>query len=524
MNKEDLTSAYREYIACLNRQDWQKLGRIVHKDVQHNGEKLGLDGYRAMLERNFEEIPDLSFKVDLLVSDPPTIASRLRFDYTPTGDLFGLPLDAQSQIASLEISQKSLVQINAEIRSLQKTAQDAKGTPDYDNLQKAYQQKLNDLAREASVRSLLRDLYSRNQLKEQLTWFWFNHFNVHQAKGEIRAFVGDYEDNAIRSHVLGHFRDLLAATLFHPAMIQYLDNQQNAAGHINENYAREIMELHTMGVGSGYTQKDVQELARILTGVGLNLNGNVPKLNPKLSRDYRAANLFEFNPARHDYGDKMFLGQTIKGGGLDEVTQAIAILSREPATAHFVSLQLAQYFCCDHPPASLVAKMAETFQKTDGSIRDVLRAMFDAPEFRASLGDKFKDPMHYAVSAVRAAYGDTVILNAQPIMNWLNRMAEPLYGHETPDGYPLTEAGWAGPGEMESRFEIARMIGVGHSGLFKLPSDQKEPAPPPVIQSTRYTQAIMPTLGVGTTTALAQAKNPAEWNLLFLSSPEFMHR
>ncbi len=130
---------------------------------------------------------------------------------------------------------------------------------------------MNDLVREAQSRSLLRDLYAPDQLREQMTWFWFNHFNVQSSKRDIRAMVGDYEDQAIRPHALGKFRDLLEATLRHPAMLRYLDNDQNAAGRINENYAREIMELHTMGVGSGYTQKDVQELARILTGVGVDL-------------------------------------------------------------------------------------------------------------------------------------------------------------------------------------------------------------------------------------------------------------
>src|SRR5580658_4508789 len=188
----------------------------------------------------------------------------------------GLPADAKAEIAAMEISQKSLVDIDREVRDLQKAAQSVKGTPDFDAAQKTYQQKLNDLAREAATRSLLRDLYSKNQLKEQLTWFWMNHFNVAQSKNDIRAFVGDYEETAIRPHVLGKFHDLLAATVTHPAMLEYLDNFQNAKGHINENYAREIMELHTMGVGAGYTQSDVEELARILTGVGIDTKPEDP--------------------------------------------------------------------------------------------------------------------------------------------------------------------------------------------------------------------------------------------------------
>ncbi len=438
----------------------------------------------------------------------------------------GLPEDAQLQIAGMDIARKSIVQINEEVLGLRSAAQRAKGQPGYDQVQKAYQQRLNDYARQAATRSLLRDLYSRNQLKEQLTWFWMNHFNVSQKKGEIRAFIADYEDTAIRPRVLGKFRDLLAASVFHPAMLQYLDNAQNAVGHVNENYAREIMELHTLGVGSGYSQKDVQELARILTGLGVNASGKAPNVKRQFRSDYRAGkNLVEFNPNRHDFGDKVFLGARIKGEGVREVLEAIAILSAEPPTAHHISSELAQYFCCDDPPESLVAAMAATFQASDGDIAAVLKTLFASREFEASLGQTFKDPVHYAISALRAAYGDTVIVNSQPLLGWLNRMGEPLYGHETPDGYPLSSAAWSGPGQMATRFEIARLISLGHSGLFKLADDKAgELAPPPNIQQTRYYSVIAPTLEAATRSALAQTQSVTDWNMLFLSSPSFMRR
>jgi uncharacterized protein (DUF1800 family) len=454
------------------------------------------------------------------------LARYLDGQLNPSSD-DGLPPDANAQIAAMEISRKPVVELVAETRALQKRAQSLKGTPDYDAAQKEYQATLNGLAREAQTRSLLRDLYSRNQLKEQLTWFWMNHFNVSQNKNDIRALIGDYEENTIRPQVLGKFGALLAATVISPAMLQYLDNSQNAKGHINENYAREIMELHTMGVGSGYTQNDVQELARILTGVGVNLSGQPPKLARPVAEYYRAKDLFEFNPNRHDFGDKVFLGAPIEGKGFIEVEQAITILVAEPATARHVSTQLAEFFCCDDPPASLVNKMAATWRATGGDTREVLRTLFTAPEFRASLGTKFKDPIHYAVSALRASYGEQVILNPQPLLNWLNRMGEPLYGHETPDGYPMTEASWSGPGQMETRFEIARQIGLGHSGLYKSPDDPptvKEPAPPPLILQTHYYQAVAPTLSPETRTALQEGQSPADRNMLFLSSPEFMRR
>jgi uncharacterized protein (DUF1800 family) len=250
------------------------------------------------------------------------LQNYLKAQLNPSAD-DGLPPEAQAQIAAMEISQKSLMAINLEVRDMQKAAQAVKGTPDFEAAQKAYQQKLNQLAHEAQTRSLLRDLYSKNQLKEQLTWFWMNHFNVSQNKDEIRALVGDYEETAIRPHVLGKFRDLLAATVVHPAMLQYLDNFQNAKGHINENYAREIMELHTLGVGSGYTQDDVQQLARILTGVGINRNGQPARIQPALAHYYRSKDMFEFNPNRHEFGDKQFLGGTIEGNGIDEVQRAL---------------------------------------------------------------------------------------------------------------------------------------------------------------------------------------------------------
>jgi len=437
----------------------------------------------------------------------------------------GLPPDAQAQIAAMEITQKNLIAIDAEVRDLQRAVQATKGGDDNDTARKAFQQKLQQLGREAATRSLLRDLYSKNQLKEQLTWFWMNHFNVSQNKNDIRALIGDYEETAIRPHVLGKFRELLAATAIHPAMLIYLDNVQNAAGHINENYAREIMELHTLGVGSGYSQDDVQHLASILTGMGVNRTGQAPRLNPAVAHYYRAGGLFEFNPNRHQFGDKQFLGATIESGGISEVDKAINILAAEPPTAHYVSTELAEFFCCDAPPDSLIQAMTATWKASDGDIKQVLATLFASPEFKASLTQKFKDPIHYAVSALRATYGNQVILNPQPLLNWLNRMGEPLYGHETPDGYPMTQAAWSGPGEMETRFEIARQIGQGHSGLYRLQGDTApEPAPAPLILQTRYYQAVAPTLSSATRGALAQSASPADRNLMFLASPEFMHR
>ena len=436
-----------------------------------------------------------------------------------------LPPEIQAQIDAMTISQQPVMTLAADMEARNRALRDITDDDQKKAAQTAYQQDMNRLSREAQVRLVLREVYSPNQLQEQMTWFWLNHFNVYAAKSNLRALVGDYEQNAIRPHALGKFRDLLGATVRHPAMLRYLDNEQNAANRINENYAREIMELHTMGVGSGYSQKDVQELARVLTGLGVNFSTNTPKVRPALSNQYVRDGAFEFNPNRHDYGDKVFLGQPLKGRGLPEINEALDRLSRAPATAHFISQKLAIYFVSDTPPKALVDRMTQTFLRTDGDIADTLRTLFSSQEFAQSLGKKFKDPLHYAISGVRLAYDDKPILNAAPILNWLSRMGEPLYGHETPDGYPLLAQSWTGSGQMTTRFEIARTLGYSSAGLFKSDGDQPVQRPAfPMLANDVYYQSLRNTLSPTTQQALAQAGSQQEWNTFLLASPEFMNR
>jgi uncharacterized protein (DUF1800 family) len=436
-----------------------------------------------------------------------------------------LPEHAQTQIDALTISQTPPVKLAIYLEQQRRDAMAIDDPEQKRQARRAYRQALAQVGREAAVRSLLRDLYSPDQLKEQLTWFWLNHFNVHANKGNIRALVGDYEQTAIRQHALGKFRDLLAATLHHPAMLIYLDNNRNAVGRINENYAREIMELHTLGVGSGYTQADVQELARILTGVGVNLTPDTPRVRPALQGQFVRDGLFVFNPNRHDYGDKTFLGRRIAGSGFKEIDQALDILARAPATSRFVSRKLALYFVSDNPPPELVERMAATFRKTDGDIAAVLKTMFDSADFKNSLGTRFKDPIHFVVSAVRLAYDDRPILNAAPMQGWLNRMAEPLYGHQTSDGYGLAEAAWVSPGQMVTRFEIARMIGSGSAPLFRSATAGEPVASvTPQIADNPLLTTLRPPLSSETRQALNEATTPQDWNTLFLASPEFMRR
>jgi len=435
-----------------------------------------------------------------------------------------LPPAAAQAIAQMRISRQPMAQIVMDMterrRAIAAMADpDAKAAAD-----KQWQADMADLYREATTRAIVRALYSPAQLGEQLTWFWANHFSVHGQKREIRAMLGGWDD-ALRSHALGRFRDLLAATVTQPAMLQYLDNDQNAAGHINENYAREIMELHTLGVGSGYSQKDVQELARILTGVGLRLTPDAPRLPPDKAALYIRDGLFEFNPARHDFGDKVLLGQTIHGSGWGEVAQAIRILADAPATRAHVSRKLALFLLGHDPSPALVDAMGAEWQASDGTIVRVVAVVLRSDEFRASLGQGFKDPMHYVLSAVRYAYGGRVIRNADPILNWLRRMDEAPYGRETPDGWPLDAAAWTGPGQMETRFEIAKAIGNGSAGLFKArePGGADEPAFPQ-LQNALWFAGFDRTIGAQTRAVLDRAVSSPQWNMLLLASPEFMRR
>lgn len=434
-----------------------------------------------------------------------------------------LPPAVQAQIDAMTISQQPMIDLAREMQERRKAAVALTDDEQKKAALQDWQRAMSELGREAATREVLQALYSPNQIQEQMTWFWMNHFNVFQYKGNIRATIGDFEQNAIRPHALGKFRDLLGAVAHHPAMLVYLDNVQNAVGHDNENYAREIMELHTMGVGSGYTQQDVQQLARVMTGVGVDFGPERPYL--RRLPGYVREGAFEFNPRRHDFGPKMFLGQPIRAHGLAEFDEALDRLARAPATAHFISHELAVYWVSDNPPPALVARMAQTFEQSGGDIAATLHTLFTSPEFAQSAGRRFKDPMRYVISAVRLAYDDKTILNVRPILNWLGRMGEPMYGHQTPDGYPLDAASWNSPGQMTTRFEIARAIGSGSAGLFKTDGPQpRERAAFPQLSNALYFDAISKTLGPDTRRALDQATSPQEWNTLLLSSPEFMNR
>jgi uncharacterized protein (DUF1800 family) len=456
-----------------------------------------------------------------------------------------LPPDAQAQLDAMTISRVGMPELARQLEAQRKAVDTAGDEEARIAARKAYQQELSRLAREASSRSILRSLYGPGQLQDQMGWFWFNHFNVHQGKSYLRLLVGDYEDT-LKSMALGRFRDLLGAVVFHPAMLIYLDNAQNAAGSPNENLGRELLELHTLGVDGGYSQDDVQALAKVLTGLGVSLSEERPKLRPEREALYFRRGLTVFNPNRHDFSDKQLLGQTITGGGVEELNRVLDMLAHHPATARHVCRKLATFLVGDEPPAALVQRLATRFLASDGRIDEVLRLLFETPEFSASLGQRFKDPVHYVYSAMRASFDGQVVANTATVVAQLARLGQAHFERQTPDGYPLESSAWSGPGQLTTRFEVARTLVYSSAKLFSENTEGMAPTPnaapvspmasnqaPVAVRGPTATPkparprgrlfdvGIAPRLSEATRLALAQA-SPKDADALW--SPEFMRR
>lgn len=303
---------------------------------------------------------------------------------------------------------------------------------------------------------LLRAVDSERQLYELMVDFWSNHFNVFAAKGADRWLMTAYDRDTIRPHALGKFRDLLRATAESPAMLFYLDNWLSVSPNspsarlaanarrrgINENYAREIMELHTIGVDGGYTQQDVHEVARCFTGWTL--------------RRPRGEAEFYFEPRLHDAGAKVVLGTRIAaGGGMEDGLQVIDLLARHPATARFIAKKLVRRFVADEPPPLLVERAAETFRRADGDVRAVLRTILEAPEFFAEefYQSKVKKPLEYVASALRLMEAETKV--TPQLTRYLGRMGEPLFLAQPPTGFPDSGSSWISADMLLTRMNFA---------------------------------------------------------------------
>ncbi len=339
-----------------------------------------------------------------------------------------------------------------------------------------------------------------NLLLARMTEFWFNHLNVYIGKGPVRPFVGHYLIHVARAHALGRFEDLLLASARHPAMLHYLDqvqsvadgtrNAQGSSRGLNENYARELMELHTLGVEGGYTQTDVRELARVLTGW---------TVGPTASDGFR------FAARAHDAGSKTVLGHSYPDGyfgrGEAEGEQAIRMLARRPETAHRLSLRLAQFFVADQPEPELVKRLSTSFLQSQGDIRVWLQTLLQSPAFWDPANRLFKTPMDFACSALTATQGAQERRNLLLTLGFLSNAGQPLHGWQTPDGYKTDAATWLAPEALTRRADYALALGKQSDAL----------------------DFLLPFLGAATRETMAQQR-PAQRTGLMLASPEFMYK
>ena len=450
---------------------------------------------------------------------------------------------------------------------------------------------------ELRSQKVMRAVYSENQLAEVLTDFWFNHFNVTTRDGGARSRVLTYERDAIRPNVLGKFRVILGATAKHPAMLHYLDNaqsrmatpqQQNqprpepkkevAMGEmgmdggmdggmmggemggemakappkavakpktpprrkygLNENYARELMELHTLGVDGGYTQRDVTEVARVLTGWTAMPYGNGRKNTDKAiangNKNLVRQGEFLFRNAWHDKKAKVVLGEKFPaGGGIEEGERVLDMLTKHPSTAHFISTKLARRFINDSPPEALVVRMAKTFSKTDGDIAAVMATLAQSREFwaEAKKRSKMKSPFELAVSSLRALEAD--VKNPQPMMGWFYRMGEPLYGYEPPTGYPDYAESWANSGTLIARWNFGVRLAMGRIGGVVLKQLPRQSALAPTTEEAlaMYSKLLLPAQDTSAIASEVKEMIPADAQRkdiqvvsMLIGSPEFQYR
>ncbi|MBV8500889.1 MAG: DUF1800 domain-containing protein [Paucibacter sp.] len=414
-------------------------------------------------------------------------------------------------------------QLYGRFREAQKLDREAKaaGKKDEEN---ARRELVRPVVQQAAANRLLRALASPAQLEEVLVDFWFNHFNVYAGKGPVSVWVGSYEREAIRPHVLGSFRAMLGATAKHPAMLFYLDNAESVApgfqprgrrlgggvrnanqraNGLNENYAREVMELHTLGVDGGYSQQDVTQLARMLTG---------------WTFDPRATSgpMFRFAADRHDGGHKTWLGYSVDSGGQSEGESALDVLAAHPSTAKHIGFQFAQAFVADDPPPALVKRLADRFMASKGNLRELTQCLIESDEFwsREAYQSKFKTPYQYLLSSLRAVKTvDAVPPDTQLLMGSLSQAGMPLYGALTPDGYKNTAAAWMNPEALAQRIQFAQTL-----------SDRIRRRP---AMAGRATDELLATLGptVSKDTRQSVSAEPAPQQLaLLLGSPDFMRR
>lgn len=515
-----------------------------------------VDRVRAMgLERYIdqqlhpERLPDAALEARLQRFSTLTMSSA-----DLAGQYFVPALEAQRQRqAAASTSQEPAAGTNA--------ATPVRATAAQRGMLQGPQRVVNELRQARMIRAV----ESERQLQEVLTDFWFNHFNVFAGKNLVRPYLTAYERDVIRPHVLGSFRELLGAVATSPAMLAYLDNWQSSAPAeqadvseierrlqtsqlspearqrltarlqqmrqrprptrgLNENYARELLELHTLGVDGGYTQADVVALARILTGWTID--------------QPRQGGGFIFRPGQHDSGTKTLLGKTFGASGQSEGESALDLLAKHPSTAKHVARKLASRFIADDPPVSVVDRASQVFLETKGDLRAVVRVIVTSPEFFAESARraKVKTPLEFVVSAARAT-GASVV-NAQPLVAALQTMGMPLYGSQPPTGYGTDASDWVNTGALLGRMNFAvSLVAGGRPDDGTTAARRPQQATPiridvvglaPDTSAATQQQVIDRILGGvasdATRQTLARAESPQQLIALALGSPEFQRR
>jgi uncharacterized protein (DUF1800 family) len=352
---------------------------------------------------------------------------------------------------------------------------------------------------ELSAQRIIRAVESERQLNEVMVDFWMNHFNVYAGKGIDRFLLTSYERDTIRPNIWGRFEELVMATAKSPAMLFYLDNARSMRGKINENYARELMELHTLGVDGGYTQKDVTELARVLTGWSIR-------------RPQQGGAGFVFRSFQHDRDPKTVLGVKLPGdGGIDEGEKMVRLLANHPSTATHIAYKLAQRLVADEPPKALVDRVAKRFLDTKGDLRETVKAVIESPEFwnPKVYRTKVKSPFEYAVSAIRAMNGK--IENPLPLARELQKMGQPLYFAQPPTGYADTAEAWVNSGALLNRLNFALALASSRMPGIRV----TVPHDPYAVAGLELSEATRKTI------AEKQTSDPATIAGLVLGSPEF---
>lgn len=433
--------------------------------------KIGVDAFIAeqldpdniddsALQKRLDRLPTLNLSTPALAEqyNPPKPTPTPAPSSTPIQPVKTVAMDANMQMKGDVSRTNTMTEAASTMEPTPSPSPTPAAKPSPTPTPKTPQMVITELQRA----KLLRAVYSERQLNEMVVDFWENHFSIYGQKDATRWMLTAFDRETIRPFAMGRFRDLLGATAHSPAMLFYLDNWQSSllreypatkdkpyrkSGGINENYARELMELHTLGVDGGYTQKDVQEVARCFTGWGI--------------RKPNEDGLFVYNPNAHDNGEKIVLGIKIPaGGGISDGERVLDILAKRPATAKFIATKMARRFLGDDPPALVVDKAAKAFLASDGSIKEMLKSIVLSPAFSstANYRTKVKTPFEFVASSLRITNAET---NAdRPVLDWITRMGQPVYGRITPDGYPDMSSEWLSNNDLIARFNFATALSM----------------------------------------------------------------